>query len=408
MTLPSADAAHDILPALQAIRQDLHQHPEIGLDLPYTQSAITQALSGLHLEIQEGTGLSSVVAVLRGGKRDSENPVAVLLRGDMDALPVVEATGFEFASTNGAMHACGHDLHVTGLIGAAMLLDSMRDELAGDVLFMFQPGEEGQDGAGKMIKEGVLEAAGVPLIAAYGVHVSADQPLGHIHSRPGTLMAAFSRMDILVKGRGGHGSRPAQALDPVQAGAAVVGQIQEYITRRFDPFDPVVATVGEFHAGTAPNVIPDDARLSVGVRTFSNESAQRASVELPNLVRSVLAGNGLDAKITFETLLPATINDDTEAEFYLSTFADLFGEDTVHRMEHPRTGSEDFSRVLAAVPGSYGHFGVAVVPDDQAASQEVNHSPRTQHSDAALDSQARFLAQLAARRLDLHAAGPQE
>lgn len=401
-TTTLVDDAEALLPDLQELRRDLHRNPEVGLDLPWTQQRVLQALEGLPLEITTGVKTSSITAVLRGGKPGR----VVLLRGDMDGLPVREETDLDYASTTGRMHACGHDLHTAGLVGAARLLSARREEIEGSVVFMFQPGEEGFDGAGRMLDEGVLEAADAPIVAAYGVHVSADQPLGHLYSRPGPLMASFAKMLITVRGRGGHAARPAQALDPIQVGAAVVGQLQDYVTRRFDPFDPIVVTVGEFHAGTAANVIPDDARLTVGVRTFSNETSERAAVELPRLVRSIVTGHGLDADIDYRTVLPATVNDDAEAEFYLSTFADLFGADRTHRMANPRTGSEDFSRVLMAVPGSYGHIGAAFETDaDAAAANEVNHSPRARHSDEALGDQARFLAALAARRLQ-RAASP--
>ena len=226
MSLPTAAESDALLPQLQHIRRSLHSAPEVGLDLPQTQRTVLDALEGLDLEVTTGEGLSSVVAVLRGGRRE-ETASAVLLRGDMDALPIEEETGFDFASANGAMHACGHDLHVTGLIGAAHLLHAHRADLPGDVIFMFQPGEEGWDGAGKMLDEGVLDAAGVPVVGAYGVHVSADQPQGNAYSRPGSYMAAFSRFDITVRGLGGHAARPENALDPIAGGAALLGQLQE-------------------------------------------------------------------------------------------------------------------------------------------------------------------------------------
>src|SRR5699024_5108913 len=385
----------------------LHRNPEVGLDLPLTQRTVLDALDGLDLEVTTGDGLSSVVAVLRGGRRE-ETEVGVLLRGDMDALPIGEETGFDFASDNGAMHACGHDLHTTGLIGAVHLLHAHRADLPGDGVFMFQPGEEGFDGAGRMIDEGVLEAAGVPLVGAYGVHVSADQEPGHVHTRSGPYMAAFSRFDVTVRGRGGHAARPENALDPIEAGAALIGQLHEYITRRFNIFDLIVVTVGMLHGGTAPNIIPESAHLSMSVRTFSAEATARAEEELPRVARSFLVAHGLGADIGFEILLPATVNDETEAHFYLETFADLFGHDRVHRVPHPRAGSEDFSRVLRRVPGSYGHLGAAM-PGLDAAAQEGNHSPRARHGDGGLGDHALFLAHLAARRLhrelDRRAAG---
>ena len=309
-SLPTHESAQALLPALQDLRRDLHRFPEIGLDLPQTQRRVEEALADLDVEVTRGTGLSSLTVVLRGGRRDESGaPAAVLLRGDMDALPVEEATGFGFASTNGAMHACGHDLHTTGLVGAVRLLHDIRDSLAGDVVFMFQPGEEGWDGAGRMIDEGVLEAAGVPVVAAYGVHVSADQDLGRLYSKPGSYMAAFSRMDVVIRGKGGHASRPHTTSDPIQTGAAIVGQLQEYVSRRFDVFDPIVVTVGQFTGGTAANVVPDTAALAVGVRTFSETTTTRAAAELPALVRDLAAAHGLGADVEYETVLPPTIND---------------------------------------------------------------------------------------------------
>ncbi|WP_113902847.1 M20 metallopeptidase family protein [Brevibacterium celere] len=399
--LPTVEDAAEIAPGIIDLRRSLHAAAEVGLHLPRTQELVCEALAGLDLEIIRGRDLSSVVAVLRGGRRrpDATGEVpAVLLRGDMDALPVNEATGFEFASTSGRMHACGHDLHTAGLVGAVELLHRVRDSLPGDVVFMFQPGEEGFNGAGVMIDEGVLDASGSRVRAAYGIHVSADQDLGVAYCRPGPYMAAFSRMRIMVRGKGGHASRPHTGLDPIQVGAMLVGQLQEFVTRRFDIFDPLVITVGQFNGGTAANVIPDHAELVVSIRTFSDEVTDRAEAELPKLVSDLVSAHGLEAGIEYERVLPPTINDDDHAEFFLSTFADLFGPDRAVVRDNPIPGSEDFSRVLAAVPGAYGHIGAAM-PDLPVADRESNHSPRARHSDAALADQALFLAHLAGRRL---------
>lgn len=399
--LPTAADAADIAPGLVALRRALHENVEGGLDLPITQKLVLEAIQGLDVEVSTGQGLSSIVVVLRGGarKEDSTGVVpAVLLRGDMDGLPVTEATGFDFAATSGRMHACGHDLHTAGLVGALELLHRDRDTLPGDVVFMFQPGEEGFDGAGKMIGEGVLDAAGPRVKAAFGLHVSADADLGVVSSRPGPYMAAFSRMTITVNGKGTHASRPATGKDPIQVGAMLVGQLQEYITRRFDIFDPLVVTVGQFNGGTAANVVPDEARLVVSVRTFSETVTSRAEVELPQLMRDLVAAHGLTAEVDYEQILPPTINDDAEAEFFLATFTDLFGEERTVRKADPLPGSEDFSRVLDAVPGAYGHFGVAL-PNLPVEEREANHSPRARHSDDGLADHALFLAHLAGRRL---------
>lgn len=205
------DEAALILDELVALRRQIHRHPEVGLHLPRTQAAVLESLDGLPLEITTGRELSSVVAVLRGGApRDdgtARRPV-VLLRGDMDALPVSEDSGEEFASTTGTMHACGHDLHVAGLVGAARLLSAHRNELPGDVIFMFQPGEEGPGGARPMIEEGVLEAAGGPVDAAFGIHVSGLYDRGVFLSKAGPAWAGSNVLQVTVHGRGGHASSP--------------------------------------------------------------------------------------------------------------------------------------------------------------------------------------------------------
>ena len=257
--------AGELAPGMIEIRHDLHRHPEIGLDLPRTQQAVLTALEGLPLEIAVGTGCTSVTAVLRGtgarrgGERRGRAGAAVLLRGDMDALPVQEDTGLEFTSRiDGAMHACGHDLHTAMLAGAARLLSAHRDQLAGDVVFMFQPGEEGHNGAGVMIGEGVLDAAGPRVQRAYGMHViSGGIPRGQFTTRPGTLMASSDSLRVTVQGTGGHGSAPHRSQDPVTVAAEMVVSLQAMVTRQFSIFDPVVLTVGLFQAGTRRNIIPD-------------------------------------------------------------------------------------------------------------------------------------------------------
>lgn len=382
---------------LITLRRRLHAHPEVGLMLPRTQEMILEAIADLDLEITVGTETTSVVGVLRGGR---PGPV-VLLRGDMDGLPVLEATGLPYAADTGTMHACGHDLHMAGLVGAARLLAAHREELPGSVILMFQPGEEGYDGAGVMLREGVLEAAGERPIAAYGIHVSADAPSGQISTRAGTLMAAFSVLEVRVIGRGGHGSRPHEALDPIPAMAEMITALQTHVTRRTSVFDPVVVTVGEVHAGSAPNIIPGEAHFRAGVRTFSPRMTSRMAAQLPELVTGIGRSHGLTVEATFRTVLPATINDDAEAGFFARTAQGLFGAERYVDLENPRTGSEDFSRVLAEVPGAYGFVGAAkgFDPEDMPAS---NHSPLALFDDSVLADQAVLLATLARDRL--HAA----
>ncbi|MFB8106018.1 M20 family metallopeptidase [Streptomyces sp. NPDC056007] len=395
--------AHALAPDLTALRHALHREPELGLDLPRTQAKVLTALEGLGLEITLGTALSSVTAVLRGGLPGP----AVLLRGDMDALPVQEETGLPYASVlDGRMHACGHDLHVTGLVGAARLLAPRRAELAGDVVFMFQPGEEGQGGAKIMIDEGVLDAAGDRVVAAYALHVvSTGAPTGFAATRPGPMLAASDAVEVTVHGRGGHGSSPHSASDPVPAMCAMVTALQTLVTREIDIFDPAVVTVGRLHAGTAANVIPGTAHFEATVRTFSDAAHATVRAAFERTVHGVAAAHGVRAEIDYVEQYPPTVNHPAEAAFALTTARELMGAGQVLEAPKPMAGAEDFSFVLREVPGAYVGVG-ACPPGTDPATAPMNHSPRAVYDDGALPYAAALLAGLAQRRLDAAAATP--
>lgn len=388
--------AKELAPDLVTLRRDLHQIPEIGLDLPLTQQRVLAALDGLPLEISLGRQLTSVTAVLRGGRPGP----AVLLRGDMDALPVTERTGEEFSSRHpGAMHACGHDLHTAGLVGAARLLAAHQADLPGDVIFMFQPGEEGHDGARYMLEEGVLEAAGKPVVAAYGLHVTSSKLYkGVFSSRPGPLMAASAGLTVRVVGAGGHGSTPHRALDPVPVACEMVLALQNMVTRRFDVFEPIVITVGTFHAGTRCNVIPDDATFEATVRAFTPEGLEKVSELAVRLCRDIATAHGMTAEVTFTGEYPLTVNDETENAFAADVVREVFGEDRYEPMEFPITGSEDFSRVLDRVPGAFVFLGATMADDPETAP--TNHSPLARFDDGVVADGAALLAELAVRRLN--------
>ncbi|MFF4256212.1 M20 family metallopeptidase [Streptomyces sp. NPDC001663] len=394
------DDAHELQGELAVLRRALHREPEIGLHLPRTQEKVLAALDGLPLETSTGSSLSSVTAVLRGGAPGARSGPVVLLRGDMDALPVTERTGADYASLiDGAMHACGHDLHTAGLVGAARLLADRRESLAGDVVFMFQPGEEGWDGAGHMVEEGVLDAAGRPVDAAYGLHVSSSSyPTGVFTCRPGTVMAASAGLHVRVVGAGGHGSRPQDALDPIQAACEMVTALQTMVTRRFDVFDPVVVTVGTFHAGTRRNIIPDDAVFEATVRTFSAAAAERAAEVAVRLCQDIATAHGLTAEVDFVPEYPVTVNHAAEYDFLADTVREAFGEERFEPMADPITGSEDFSRVLDRVPGAFVFLGADATGDPETAP--TNHSPLAAFDDSVLADGAALLAELAVRRLD--------
>jgi hippurate hydrolase len=317
----------------------------------------------------------------------------------MDALPVVEESGLDFAADNGAMHACGHDLHTTMLIGAARLLNAHRADLGGDVVFMFQPGEEGYAGAQYMIEEGVLTAAGERPAAAYALHVlSANLPGGVIASRAGPALAAADVLDVTVHGRGGHASQPFQAADPIPAACEMVTALQTLVTRRFDVFDPVVITVGSFHAGTADNVIPDEARFLATVRTFSAAARARVKDASVRLVRQIAAAHGLTATAEYRDGYPVTVNDQAEAAFAEHAAAALFGHERFEPQQHPLAGAEDFSFVLERVPGAFLFVG-ACPPGQAPGSAPDNHSAEAVFDDAVLSEGTALYAELALRRL---------
>jgi len=378
------------------LRRAIHREPEIGLELPRTQEKVLAALAGLPLEISRGGTLTSVTAVLRGARPGG----TVLLRGDMDALPVTERTGLPYASArDGVMHACGHDLHTAMLAGAARLLSARQSELPGNVIFMFQPGEEGSGGAGLMISEGVLDAAGDRPLAAYGLHVTSSMlPRGLFSSRPGTLMAAADSLEVTVRGRGGHGSQPHNAADPVPAACEIVTALQSLVTRQFDIFDPVVITVGSFHAGTASNVIPDEARLEATVRSFSPGTRTRVMDATLGLVAGIASAHGLSATARFVDSYPVTVNDAAEEAFAERAVGELFGAQRFVRTPNPIPGSEDFSFVLEQVPGAFVLLG-ACPPDADPATAPFNHSAEAVFDDAVLADGATLLAELALRRL---------
>lgn len=384
----------EISAGLVGLRRALHRVPEVGLQLPTTQAMVLDAVGGLPLEISTGKELTSVVGVLRGGQPGP----TVLLRGDMDALPVVEETGLEYASENGSMHACGHDLHVAGLVGAAQLLSAHREELHGNVLFMFQPGEEGLGGAGYMLREGLLQATGDKPIAAYAVHAWSQAAKGIFQLRAGSMMAGSNQLHITVRGKGGHGSSPDKTVDPVPVVAELVLALQTYATRRINVFDPVVITVTQLEAGVAINVIPNWARLGATVRTLSEATFQQLARELPALAERIAAAHGCTVEAEFALQYPVTVNDAERTAEASGVLRELFGADRTETMANPLMGSEDFSMVLDEVPGAFMMLGAR--PDDvDPDNAPSNHSSVVRFDDAVLGDQAAALAQLALNHL---------
>jgi hippurate hydrolase len=385
--------AQELAPELAELRRAIHREPELGLVLPRTQEKVLGALDGLGLELTLGTSLNSVTGVLRGGRPGP----TVLLRGDMDALPLRERAvhDVQVSRFDGLMHACGHDLHTSMLVGAARLLSARRESLAGNVLFMFQPGEEGEDGAGHMLAEGLLDAAGSAPDAAYALHVLSYQiPRGVFTAKAGPLMASCADLRVTVRGKGGHGSAPYRSNDPIPAACEMVTAIQTAVTRKFDIFDPIVVTVGSFHGGTKENIIPETVHFDATVRTFSQATQERVRPVLLDLIHGIARAHGLEVDASFEGLYPVTVNNATAVDTVQRTVGELFGEERFERMPNPLAGAEDFSRVLERVPGAMVFLGAAIEGRD-AETAPSNHSPEAAFDDSVLPDGAALLAQLA-------------
>ena len=360
------------------LRRRIHRHPETGLTLPRTQAAVLEALDGLGLETRTGQRTTSVIARLTGG---APGPT-ILLRADMDALPLREATGLPFASqVDGAMHACGHDAHVAMLVGAARVLARRRAELAGSVLFMFQPGEEGYHGARVMLEEGLLDGAAPPT-GAFALHVTHRQAAGVITTRPGPMLASGDTIQITVRGKGGHASAPHDCLDPIPIACEIVQAFQTLVTRSVNVFDPAVITIGKIEAGTTRNVIPETAHLLGTVRTVSELTRERVLEGVRRVADGIATAHGAEAQVELIRGYPVTANDAGFAQFVLDTAREVLGAERVTPMRHPVMGSEDFSYVLQRVPGAMANLGTR--PD----SGEVfpNHSNRMFLNEAALES----------------------
>jgi hippurate hydrolase len=386
------EAARGIAPRITALRRAIHGEPELGLDTPLTLAKVRRDLADLPLEWIEGRSCTGAVAVLRGA---SEGP-AVLLRGDMDALPMSEETGLPFASRlPGRMHACGHDTHTAMLAGAARILSDRRDTLSGEVRFMFQPGEEGFHGARFMLEEGLLD----PLPqAAFALHIMPNYRHGVLASRAGALLAAADQFDLVVEGRGGHASMPHQTRDPVPVACEIVGAIQALVTRRFSAAEATVVTVTQLNAGSAHNIIPDRAVLRGTIRTLSRERRQEIGQALATLVEGIAAAHECRARFTVTPGFPPTINDARAVALTEAAALGLPGGAFEH-LAHPIMGAEDFSYVLEKVPGAMAFLGVAAEGSDWAGCCGI-HSSRMVVDESALPRGAAFLAACAVRFLE--------
>lgn len=350
--------AESLLPDLVALRRDIHREPELGLQNPKTLAKIKAALAGLPLEYREGPSTTGLIAILRG----PANGRTVLLRGDTDALPLHEDTGLDFSSdTAGAMHACGHDTHVAMLVGAAKMLCARRDQLAGTVVFMFQPGEEGHHGARFMLDDGLIDP--IP-DAAFALHIMPNAPRGIFSGRAGPLLASSDVLSIKVSGKGGHASMPHDTIDPIPVACEIVSAIQTMVTRKVSVFDPAVITIAKIEAGTTNNIIPENAHLLGTIRTLSPRRRAMIAEELHRLAPGIAAAHGCVAEVHIEQGFPVTLCDDRAVRFGQAVVEASFGPESWKTLDAPIMGAEDFAYVLEKVPGAMFFLGAAHEGDD--------------------------------------------
>ena len=396
------EEALDLQDETVALRRRLHERPELGNELPITREAVLESIDGLPLEITLHESTSGVAALLTGGRPGP----TVLLRGDMDALPLDEDTGLDFASkTDGTMHACGHDTHTAMLASAAKVLSARRDDIAGRVLFMFQPGEEGGHGARHMLDEGLLDLPPLaddtesPVTGAFALHITSTIPTGMVATRGGPCMASADEFLIKVHGSGGHASEPFRTIDPIPIACEIVQALQLMITRRIDVFDPAVVTVGRIQAGTTTNIIPPVAEIEGTIRTVSESTRSKVHDHIRRVASSIAEAHGATAEPEIIRGYPVTANDGDFADFTLATAREVLGAENVHRLPNPIMGAEDFSYVLNEVPGTMMFLG-GTHPERDARSAPANHSNLVVFDEEAMPLGVEMYAQMALRHLD--------
>ena len=357
------DEANELLPDAVTLRRKLHANPELGLDLPETRAAVLEALADIEIEIELSEATSGLTATLRG----EESGPGILLRADMDALPIVENTGLDFASKiPGRMHACGHDAHTAMLVGAARILDRHRSRLSGSVSLLFQAGEEGHFGARRMLDEGLL-IRHPELRAAFALHVDPGNPVGQLACRSGPVMAAADVFSIELQGRGGHASMPHNAIDPIPVACEIVLALQTMVTRRIDAFDPVVLTATKISAGTTANVVPASAQVVGTLRSVSDHSRREAQRGIRRVAEQLAAAHEVEATVHVIDGYPPTLNDGEFVEFVRRVAIDLVGDESYLEMPAPIMGAEDFSYVLQQLPGAMMFLGARDESVDPAA-----------------------------------------
>lgn len=374
-----ADATQGVAADVVELRRAIHLEPELGLAVPKTQRKVLQSLEGLGLDISTGTTSTSVVADLRG---TGAGPT-ILLRADMDALPLDEDTDEPFKSTiDGAMHACGHDGHTAMLVGAARILAEHRSEFAGTIRFMFQPGEEGFHGAKHMMAEGVLDG----VEQSFALHVTPNLPTGYVGSRVGAMLASADAFTTTVTGRGGHASMPHGANDPIPAACEMVSALQTMVTRNVDAFDPAVLTVAHINSGTTNNVIPEAVFFEGTIRTFSERTRSVVHDGVGRVTEGIAAAHDCACDTEILEGYGVTTNHADATAIIEAAAAKALGEDRYVLLPTPVMGAEDFSYLLNEKPGAMGSLGICPADIADPASAAPLHSNRMRMNEDALAS----------------------
>lgn len=379
--MPVINRIADFADDMKTWRRHLHRHPELGFELYQTAAFVEERLREFGVdEIHTGIAKTGIVAVING---QGDGPT-VGLRADMDALPIHEETGADHASAHeGVMHACGHDGHTTMLLGAARYLAETR-RFSGRVALIFQPAEESGGGGGVMVDEGIMERFDIAEV--YALHTLPGEALGSFHTCPGRIMAAVDDFEIHLTGRGGHAAHPDDCIDPIPAAMGMIGAMQNIVTRNKNPFDEMVLSITQVHAGSASNIIPETAYINGTVRCFSEGVRDMAETRIREIVAGQAAAYGVEARIVYDRWYPATVNDAEKTELAASVAREVAGADNVNTEAEPTMGAEDFAYLLNARPGAYLFLG-------QGAGAGLHH-PAFDFNDEVAPVGASFFARL--------------
>lgn len=348
------------------IRHKIHQNPELAFEEEKTAALALGELEKLDYKVESGIYYTGVCGLLENSKEDNDK--TILLRADMDALPIEENTGKSYSSKNdGVMHACGHDGHVAILIGVAKVLNELRDEFSGNIKFIFQPAEEAEGGAKGMIENGVLESPDVD--AALGLHLWGTTPKGMVEYKAGPFMASPDKFTVKVKGQGGHAAQPEKSIDPIPISTTIVNQFQNIISRRTDPLESAVISVCHIEGGHTHNVIPDDVLIEGTVRSLIPEVREKLPEFMEEVIEKVTAIYGADYEFDFEYRFPPLINDENMAKLLSKSAKKIIGDNRVKELDKANMGGEDFSYFAEAVPSNFFYLGMAPEDDEMKHHQ---------------------------------------